>query len=356
MVKDRTVVRWGIIGTAQIAANVFIPALRTVRGAELAAVASRDAQRAEAFAAAHGAARAFGSYRELLDSGAVDAVYVPLPNSEHERWTLEAAERGIPVFCEKPLTDAADSAARVAARCRQLGVPLLEAFVFRYHPQTRVVGELLAAGRIGAVSQITGHMSFFFDRRQRAGDYRMDPALGGGGLLDVVCYPIAYIRHLLDADPLTVQAAVRYDAVGNDAVGNGAGRGIDGAASVLMELPGGVQAIAMGGFDDYRHRGITITGSAGVMHVPEPYHPPAESTIHLTAGHPTAGRLDGIRRDTITLDNGGPAFAPAIAHFQDRLRAAGAAPLTAEFAAGTLHVIEAAHESARSGARVSLSS
>lgn len=348
-----TTVRWGIIGTAQIAANVFIPALRTVRGAELTAVASRDAARAAAFAAAHGAARAFGSYRELLDSGAVDAVYVPLPNSQHERWTLEAAERGIPVFCEKPLTDAADSAARVAARCRQLGVPLLEAFVFRYHPQTRVVGELLAAGRIGAVSQITGHMSFFFDRRQRAGDYRMDPAMGGGGLLDVVCYPIAYIRHLLDADPLTVQAAVRYDAGGTSA--GGAGRGIDGAASVLMELPGGVQAIAMGGFDDYRHRGITITGSAGVMHVPEPYHPLAESAIHLTTGHLTTGHLDGVRRDTITLDNGGPAFAPAIAHFQDRLGAAGAAPLTAEFAAGTLRVIEAAHESARRGARVSWS-
>mgnify|MGYP002026753314 CR=1 FL=1 len=108
-------VRWGILGTAQIAANVFIPALRTVHGAELAAVASRDKARAEAFATAHGAARAFGSYLELLDSGVVDALYVPLPNSEHARWTLEAAERGIPVFCEKPLTHESGSAARVAA-------------------------------------------------------------------------------------------------------------------------------------------------------------------------------------------------------------------------------------------------
>lgn len=341
-----TKVRWGILGTAQIAADAFIPALRTVRGAELAAVASRGAARAEAFAAAHGAARAFGSYRELLDSGAIDAVYVPLPNSLHERWILQAAERGIPVFCEKPLTDAADSAARVAARCRQLGVPLVEAFVFRYHPQTRVVRELLAAGRIGAVSQITGHLSFYLDRRQRAGDYRLAPAMGGGGLLDVVCYPIAYIRHLLDAEPLTVQAAVRYDA------GDGDGRGIDGAAGVLMELPGGVQAVAMGGFDDFHHRGVTITGSAGAIHVPDPFHPPPESTIQVAA----AGR-----RDAITLDNGGPPFAPAIAHFQDRLLrdgpppAASGPPLTAEFAAGTLRVIEAAHESARNGTRVSLS-
>ena len=96
------IVRWGILGTAQIATNVFIPALRTVRGAELAAVASRDADRAEAFASTHGAKRAFGSYPELLDSHAVDAVYIPLPNSNHERWTREAAERSIPVFCEKP--------------------------------------------------------------------------------------------------------------------------------------------------------------------------------------------------------------------------------------------------------------
>jgi predicted dehydrogenase len=327
-------VRWGILGTAQIAANVFIPALRTVRGAELAAVASRDARRAEAFAAAQGAARAFGSYDELLDSGGVDALYVPLPNSEHERWTLAAAERGIPVFCEKPLTDASASAASLAARCRELAIPLVEAFVFRYHPQTRVVRELLAAGRIGTVSQITGHMSFFFDRDERAGDIRMDPAMGGGGLLDVVCYPIAYIRHVLDAEPLTVQAAVRYDER----------FGVDGAASLLLELPGAVQAVAMGGFDDHRNRGITITGSAGTIHVPEPYHPPDESTIQLTGGD---------RRETITLDNGGPAFAPAIAHFQDRLSAPGE-PLTADFAAGTLRVIEAAHESARTGARVSL--
>ena len=333
-------VRWGILGTAQIAANVFIPALRTVPGAELAAVASRDAGRAQAFAAAvrgaeQGAARAFGSYRELLDSGAVDALYVPLPNSEHERWTLAAAERGIPVFCEKPLTDASDSAARLAARCRELGVPLVEAFVFRYHPQTRVIGDLIAGGRIGTVSQVTGHMSFFFDRTERAGDIRMDPALGGGGMLDVVCYPIAYIRHLLSAEPLTVQAAVRYD----DRFG------VDGAASLLLELPDGVQAVAMGGFDDHRHRGVTITGSAGTIHVPEPYHPPEESTIHLTCGD---------RREVITLDNGGPAFAPAIAHFQDRLAAPGEEPLTADFAAGTLRVIEAAHESARTGTRVSL--
>lgn len=328
-------VRWGVLGTAQIAANVFIPALRTVRGAGLAAVASRDAARAEAFAAAHGAERAFGSYRELLDAGAVDAVYVPLPNSEHERWTLAAAERGIAVFCEKPLTDASGSAARLAARCRELGVPLVEAFVFRYHPQTRVVGDLIADGRIGTVSQVTAHMSFFFDRTERAGDIRMDPALGGGGMLDVVCYPIAYIRHLLDAEPLTVQAAVRYD----DRFG------VDGAASLLLELPGAVQAVAMGGFDDHRHRGITITGSAGTIHVPEPYHPPEESTIHLTGGD---------RREVITVDNGGPAFAPAIAHFQDRLAAPEGAPLTADFAAGTLRVIEAAHHSARTGTRISL--
>lgn len=328
-------VRWGILGTAQIADNVFIPALRMVRGAELAAVSSRDTARAEAFAAAHGAAQAFGSYGELLDSGGVDALYVPLPNSEHERWTLAAAERGIAVFCEKPLTDASDSAARLAARCRELGIPLMEAFVFRHHPQTRVVGELIAAGRIGTVSQITGHMSFFFDRTERAGDIRMDPALGGGGLLDVVCYPIAYIRHLLEAEPLTVQAAVRYDDRFH----------VDGAASLLLEMPGGVQAVAMGGFDDHRHRGITITGSAGSIHVPEPYHPPEESTIRLTCGD---------RREVITLNNGGPAFAPAIAHFQDRLAAPEGEPPTADFAAGTLCVIEAAHESARTGTRVSL--
>lgn len=340
-----TTVRWGILSTARIAAAAFIPALRTVRGGELAAVASRSPERAEAFAAAHGAARAFGSYRELLDSGAVDAVYVPLPNSQHERWITEAAERRIPVFCEKPLTDAAGSAARVAARCRQLGVPLVEAFVFRYHPQTRVVGDLLAAGRIGAVSQITGHMSFHLDRRQRAGDYRLAPAMGGGGLLDVVCYPIACIRHLLGAEPLTVQAAVRYDAGGDGGGGQGGGgRGIDGAAGVLMELPGGVQAVAMGGFDDFSNRGLTITGSGGAIHVPDPFHPPPESAIHVTA----AGR-----RETITLDNGGPPFAPAIAHFQDRLAAAGP-PLDAEFAAGTLRVIEAAHESAHRGTRVNV--
>ena len=328
-------VRWGVLGTAQIAANVFIPALRAVRGAELVAVASRDAKRAHAFAAAHGAQRAFGSYGELLESGGVDALYVPLPNTEHERWTLAAAERGIPVFCEKPLTDASDSAARLAARCRELGVPLMEAFVFRYHPQTRVLRDLIAAGRIGTVSQVTGHMSFFFDRSERAGDIRMDPALGGGGLLDVVCYPIAYIRHLLDAEPLTVQAAVRYD----DRFG------VDGASSLLLELPGAVHAVAMGGFDDHRHRGVTITGSAGTIHVPEPYHPQEVSTIHLACGD---------RREVITLDNGGPAFAPAIAHFQDRLSAPEAEPLTADFAAGTLRVIEAAHESARTGSRISL--
>lgn len=329
-------VRWGIIGTARIAANVFIPALRTVRGAELTAVASRDTNRAETFASTHGAKHAFGSYLDLLNSPNIDAVYIPLPNSEHERWTHEAAQRSIPVFCEKPLTKDSASAARITARCRKLKVPLVEAFVFRYHPQTQVLCELLSAGRIGTISQITAHQSFFFDRAEGAKDYRMDPAMGGGGLLDVVCYPIAYIRHVLGAEPLTVQAAVRYDTK----------RGIDDASSLIMEFPDGVQATATGGFDDYRHRGVTITGNAGLIHLPEPYHPPHASEIRIESTY---------RQDTIKLDNDGPAFAPAITHFQDHLQERGSGLLTTDFAAGTLRVIEAAHESARLGARVSLS-
>ena len=328
-------VRWGILGTAQIATNVFIPALNTVDNAKFYAIASRDMRQADTFAIKHDATRAFGSYQDLLDSGEIDALYVPLPNSEHERWTLAAADRGIPVFCEKPLTDASESAERLAKHCRELNIPLMEAFVFRYHPQTRVVRTLIKEGRIGTVSQITGHMSFFFDRTQLSSNIRMDSSLGGGGLLDVVCYPVAYIRHLLDVEPLTVQAAIRYDSHS----------GIDTAASLLLELPNAVQGIAMGGFDDHRHRGITITGSAGTIYLPEPYHPPQESLIYLSLSD---------RREVISLDNGGPAFAPAITHFQDHLSAPTEAPLTGDFAAGTLRVIEAAHESARTGVRVVL--
>ncbi len=305
-------------------------------GAELTAVASRDASRAEAFKSNYAAIQGFSSYSDLLDNASIDAVYIPLPNSHHDHWTLEAAERGIPVFCEKPLTDASGSAERVSKRCRDLSVPLMEAFVFRYHPQTQVLCSLLLDGRVGPISQITAHMSFSFDKNMRRKDYRWDPALGGGGLLDVVCYPIAFIRHVLRAEPLTVQATVRYDSE----------LAIDRASSIIMEFPGGIQAIASGGFDDYLHRGVTITGSTGLIHLSQPYHPPPESEIIIESTN---------RRDTIKLNNGGPAFAPAITYFQDHLYKKGKDLVTADFAVGTLRVIEAAHESARSGTRVNLS-
>ena len=318
-------VRWGIVSTAQIGRNVFIPALRATRRGEVAAVAGRDAGRSAAFAGDLGIPQVFSSYDALLASDAVDAVYLPLPNTMHEEWALRAAECGKHVFCEKPLADTAAAGQRMVEAARRHGVLLWEAMVFRYHPQTLRLRRLLDGGAIGGLRHVQMRMSF---NLPAGANIRWQPELGGGVLQDVGCYLITVARWAVGGEPTQVSAAWRLDPE----------RGVDLGLTLLLEFAGGVTAALYGGFDGLTTPGAHLTGSRGALHIEQPTHPYEESAYTLTTPAAT---------ERVALHNGVRAFTPALEHFHDCVLDGAAPLLDARDAIHTLRVMDAAAEAAR---------
>jgi len=205
--------RWGVLSTANIGRAAIIPAIQNSANGELVAVASRQLDKAQAFAAGLGIWRAYGSYEALLEADDIEAVYIPLPNSLHREWTIKAAQAGKHVLCEKPLALNAEECREMEAAARQHGVRLLEAFMYRFHPRLDRTIELVRGGAIGKLSLI--HSAFTF-RLTRPENIRLDPELGGGALMDVGCYCVNFSRTLAGAEPIEVQAWVRWSASGVD--------------------------------------------------------------------------------------------------------------------------------------------
>ncbi|NUP62647.1 MAG: Gfo/Idh/MocA family oxidoreductase [Nonomuraea sp.] len=202
-------IRWGIIGTANIAARAFLPGLREAGGGAAMAVAGRDGSRADAFAAEHGVDHGVPGYRTLIDDPEIDAVYIALPNHLHADWTIAALEAGKAVLCEKPLCLTATEAERVIAVARRSPRPLWESFVFPFHPQTARLHELLAEGAIGELREIWS--AFHFTVRDAA-NIRLDPSLGGGALYDVGCYPVRLAQLLFDREVAEARGAATLGA------------------------------------------------------------------------------------------------------------------------------------------------
>jgi D-xylose 1-dehydrogenase (NADP+, D-xylono-1,5-lactone-forming) len=197
-------VRWGILGAARIAASALIPALRANRS-EIVAVGCRDAARGAAFAATHGIAHAVG-YDELVARDDIDAIYNALPNHGHLPWTLKALHAGKHVLCEKPLALSAAEVQQMIDASRATGRLVLEAFVHRFHPQFDRLRTVVQGGALGALKWLRG--SFTYNLRDM-GDCRWDPALGGGALYDLGCYPLSLMRGLAGCEPVLLHIAAR---------------------------------------------------------------------------------------------------------------------------------------------------
>lgn len=201
--------RWGIISTANIARQFLIPAMHAAENAEVVAVASRDRRRGEAFAKQAGIPTVHDSYEELLADAGVDAVYNPLPNHLHVPLSVQAVEAGKHVLCEKPLglsvTDIAPLLKAAAERPRQV---VMEAFMYRFHPQWVKVRELIAAGELGEIKTV--HAEFtYFNRDQD--NVRNRPDIGGGGLLDIGCYCVSAARLAFGREPVRVVSRIDMD-------------------------------------------------------------------------------------------------------------------------------------------------
>lgn len=261
--------RWGILGAARINRRL-VPAFKASRRGRLEAVASRDLARARAHAGEHGIARAVHGYERLLDDPSIDAVYIPLPNSEHVRWTLAAIDAGKHVLCEKPIAlDAAD-VDRVAAAATAANVVVEEGFMYRHEPMTARVIELLSSGAVGSIRSIVSGFTFNIESET---NIRLDSALGGGALWDVGCYPVTYAQLIAGAEPMMVSGTARWHAPG-----------VDDEFDGELWFEGGMTARVHAGFrSDYRIW-LEVTGTDGVLTVPNPFRPSTLEVLELQRG------------------------------------------------------------------------
>jgi len=288
-------VRWGIVGTAKIARTLFLPSLREA-GGEPAAVAARDRDRASAWAAANGVARAIVGYENLIEDPEVDALYIPLPNALHGEWTIRALRAGKPVLCEKPLTGSVAETEQVLAVARDTGTLLWEAFGFPFHDQMARLRALLADGTIGDLQEIQS--GFYFHLSDRDTNVRMSTVLAGGALLDVGCYPVRLARDLFGAEHESAWAQADYDVGGVDLTTWG-----------CLNFPGGRHLYLSCGFSRADDTFSRLLGTGGQINITNPFHPKAADTFEV--------RADG--REPVTHRGAGPnqqSFTPVIQHIQ----------------------------------------
>ena len=323
--------RWGIVSIANIGVRKVIPATQKAERCEVVAIASRDGERAAETAAELGIPRAHEGYEALLADPEVDAVYIPLPNSEHAQWTIAAARAGKHVLCEKPLAMTAAEAEEMVRACATEGVLLMEAFMYRLHPSWVSVRELVASGRIGRLRAVQSWFSYFNDDPR---NIRNVPELGGGALYDIGCYCINLSRMLFAAEPTAIEASVTRDETGTDVL-----------TSAILAFDAGVATFTCSTRAEPDQR-AHIYGTEGRISIGIPFNIPPDRPTEIVV---TAGGDPPVSPDSETLT-----FATANQYTIQAERFADAVldglplPIPPEDAIGNLRVIEAIF---RAGAR-----
>jgi xylose dehydrogenase (NAD/NADP) len=322
-------IRWGILSTASIAVKRFIPGAARSRNGVVAAIASRDLHHARDVADSLGISLAYGSYQELLEDPEIDAIYNPLPNSLHAEWTIKAAAAGKPVLCEKPLALDADQAQLMIDSCRSHGVLLMEAFMYRFHPQHARVIELIENGSIGELRFVRAAFTFMMEPFP-AGNVRLSSELGGGALMDVGCYCVNASRMLFGEDPIWGSAQWDFRPE----------FGVEVSLAAVLGFEGGRTAIFDCGFRAPGQGTYTAVGTRGQIEVPNAFVPAAtDVTIRVTSGAE-------LREEQI---RGVDQFQLEAEEFADALLANRPLRIPAEDALGTLRTVAALLRSAREG-------
>ncbi len=263
------VLNWGLLSTARINRSL-IPPIRASKRHHLLAVASRSQESADAYAREWKIPRAHGSYEALLNDPEVDVIYNPLPNHMHAKWSIKAMRAGKHVLCEKPFALTLEEVDAMIAASRETGKVLAEAFMYRHHPQTLRVKQILEGGQLGRVQVIKGEFSFKLDHPD---DYRNFKEMGGGSLWDVGCYPISFTRLLMGEEPAEVFGWQVLGAGGSDVVFTG-----------QMRFANGVLAQFDSSFTTPYQVGMEIIGTEATLLVPQPFNPGPKTEIHIRRG------------------------------------------------------------------------
>ena len=264
---------WGILSTSRFAARATIPAVQKSKYSQVSAIASRDIDRAKAAAAQLDIPKTHGSYEALLSDPGIDVIYIPLPNHLHVEWTLRALKAGKHVLCEKPLGLNYDDARRLEGVAKDYpNLKVMEAFMYRHHPQWRRVRELVNENAIGEIKGVHSLYSYYNDD---ASNIRNIVETGGGAMLDIGCYCTSLSRFVFDREPRRVLGRVEYDPKTK----------IDRLASGLLDFESGVATFTCG-TQSQPYQRVNILGTRGRIEIEIPINAPndRQSRIWLQKG------------------------------------------------------------------------
>jgi predicted dehydrogenase len=321
-------VLWGILGTAKIGTEQVIPAMQSGKYCEMAAIASRNLDKAQAAARQLGIPKAYGSYEELLADPDIDAIYNPLPNHLHVPWSIKTLEAGKHVLCEKPIgLTAAEAQELLDAAQKRPQLKVMEAFMYRHHPQWQRARQLVAEGKIGDLRTI---QSFFSYYNADPGNIRNMAEIGGGGLMDIGCYCISLSRFIFGAEPQRVFGIMEYDPqFKTDRLTSGMldfGRGTSTFTCSTQLTP---------------YQRVNIFGTEGRVEIEIPFNAPSDQPCRMW--HQYGSEMDEIVLDVYnqyTIQ--GDLFSQAVLNNTE-------VPTPLEDAVANMKVIEALTHSAKSG-------
>ena len=322
-----TKIRFGILGAARIAARALVPGIQNSSNAELVAVAARDGARAQAFATEHNIPVALEGYEALLERDDIDAIYNPLPNDGHSPWSIKAMEAGKHVLCEKPVGMNAPEALSMLEVSKRTGKTLMEAFMWRFHPQVTRAKEIVDSGVLGDLKLIRSGFSFFLND---AGDIRWVKSMGGGGLLDLGCYNVNATRLFAGREPSSVYGVADYS-----------GTDVDLHFAGILEFGEGLRGVMECSFGQPGRQHLEIVGTKGILEI-DKFVLPDDGIGEI--------RVNSVVEKTVAADK----YQLMVEQFVRAARGEEALAYPMENSILQMKVLDALSQSARTGLKVTL--
>jgi xylose dehydrogenase (NAD/NADP) len=332
-------VKWGILGNANIARACVIPAICKSGNGTAYALATRSLERATELVSRYGIQQVYASYDALLADPDVEAVYVPLPNHLHHPWTLGALEAGKHVLCEKPLACNARQAEEMAGVAEASGLLLMEAFMYRFHPRSRLIKQMVQDGVIGTPRLVRSAFTYVMDEQSMTSEDnpRLRPETGGGALLDIGCYSVSVARWMMGAEPTHVQGQATYHRTGVDVHFVG-----------TLRFPQGGLATLETSFISALQQTYTIVGSEGAIELPHDAFVPWDKDAAYTIRK--VDQEEGSRHTVPGADE----YQLMVEHFCDAVLGKASLAVEPEESVRNMQVLDALAQSARIGRTVLL--
>jgi len=332
-------IRWGVLGNASIARVCVIPAIQKSKSGTLHALATRYPERAWPVAAEHNIPQVYGDYDALLDDPDVEAVYIPLPNHLHHPWTLKALRAGKHVLCEKPLACNARQAQEMAETAEDRGLLLMEAFMYRFHPRSRRIKQIVDDGIIGKPRLVRSAFCYCMDadHLDSEDEIRLKPEMGGGALLDVGCYGVSVARWLMGAEPTQVQGQAIYHASGVDVHFVG-----------TLRFPDGGLATIEASFVSALQQTYTVMGSRGAIELPHDAFIPWDREALFTL----RGRDEEVGTEQTV--EGGDEYQMMVEHFSEAILGQSSLAFQPQDSIRNMEVLDALAQAAQTGRSVTL--